>query len=138
MEQLQHRITQFQDSFPKIEKFYKEFSKLIVVDETLNDPPLDEEQLFNEFNRSIENHFEEEQEKVRLAEEERLRVERERLAKEQEEREAKQRAEEEAARAREEAAAVRLENLSPFSRRISLFFQGRGRRSRRSTSCRSR
>lgn len=108
MEQLQHRITQFQEFYPKIEKFYSEFSKVVVLDETSNDQPLNEEQLFHEFERTIENHVVEEEEKVRRAEEERQRAEDERIAKEQEEIEAKKRAEEEAARAQEEAAAVNI------------------------------
>lgn len=107
MEQLQHRITQFQDSYPRIEKFYSQYSKVVVLDETsTSDRPLNEEELFHEFNRTIENHLDEEQNKVQQAEEQRQREENERLAKERQEQEAKQRAEEEEARLREEAAQV--------------------------------
>jgi hypothetical protein len=107
MEQLQHRITQFQDSYPRIEKFYSQYSKVVSVDETNADQLIDEEQLYHELSRAIETHVDEEQGKIRHAEEERQKAEEERLAKEREEQEAKQRAEEEAARAQEEAAAVR-------------------------------
>ncbi|CAF3610857.1 unnamed protein product [Rotaria socialis] len=106
MEQLQHRITQFQDSYPRIEKFYSQYSKVVVVDETKSDSPLDEEQLYHELCRAIETHVDEEQAKIRQAEEERQREECERLAKEQEELEAKRRAEEEAVRAQEAAEAT--------------------------------
>jgi 6-phosphogluconolactonase/glucosamine-6-phosphate isomerase/deaminase len=106
MEQLQHRITQFQDSYPRIEKFYTQYSKVVLVDETVADPPLDEEQLYHELSRAIETHVDEEQAKIRHAEEEKQREEDERLAKEQQEQEAKRRAEEEAARAQEAAEAV--------------------------------
>ncbi|CAF1557067.1 unnamed protein product, partial [Rotaria magnacalcarata] len=106
MEQLQHRITQFQDSYPRIEKFYSQYSKVVVVDETKSDSPLDEEQLYHELCRAIETHVDEEQAKIRKAEEERQREECERLAKEQEELEAKRRAEEEAVRAQEAAEAT--------------------------------
>lgn len=123
MEQLQHRITQFQDSYPKIEKFYSQYSKVIVLDETSVDHPLNEEELYHEFERTIENHLAEEEEKVRRAEEERRRAEEERLAKEKEEQEAKQRAEEEAARAREEAAAVRLHPSDQIIAHSKLIFR---------------
>ncbi|CAF4651988.1 unnamed protein product [Rotaria sp. Silwood1] len=106
MEQLQHRISQFQDSYPRIEKFYSQYSKVVVVDETKSDTSLDEEQLYHELSRAIETHVDEEQAKIRQAEEERQRAESERLAKEQEELEAKRRAEEEAARAQEAAEAA--------------------------------
>lgn len=106
MEQLQHRITQFQDSYPRIEKFYSQYSKVILLDETKSDTPLDEEQLYHELSRVIETHVDEEQAKIKQAEEERQRAENERLAKEQEELEAKRRAEEEAARVQEAAEAV--------------------------------
>ena len=106
MEQLQHRITQFQDSYPRIEKFYTEYSKVAVVDETNVETPLDEEQLYYEFSRAIETHVDEEQAKIRRAEEEKQREENERLAREQQEQEAKRQAEEEAARAQEAAQAV--------------------------------
>jgi membrane protein involved in colicin uptake len=108
MEQLQHRITQFQDSYPRIEKFYSQYSKVVVVDETASDTPLDEDQLYHELWRAVETHIDEEQAKIRQAEEERQRAEDERLAKEQEEQEAKQRAEEEAAKAQQAAEAVNL------------------------------
>lgn len=108
MEQLQHRITQFQDSYPRIEKFYSQYSKVVVVDETKSESSLDEEQLYHELARAVETHVDEEQAKIRQAEEERQRAENERLAKEQEEQEAKRRVEEEAARAQEAAEAVRL------------------------------
>ena len=114
MEQLQHRITQFQESYPRIEKFYSQYSKVIVLDETSVEQPLNEEHLFHEFERTIENHVAEEEEKVRRAEEERQRAEDERIAKEKEEIEAKKRAEEEAAQAQEEAAAVRFSSLEKF------------------------
>ncbi|CAF3645652.1 unnamed protein product [Rotaria sordida] len=106
MEQLQHRITQFQDSYPRIEKFYSQYSKVVVVDETESDTPLDEEQLYHELSRAVETHVSEEQAKIRQAEEERQRAENERLAKEQEELEAKRQVEEEAARAQEAAEAA--------------------------------
>ena len=107
MEQLQHRITQFQDSYPRIEKFYSEYSKVVVVDETTpSDHLLNEEELFHEFTRAIEGHLDEEQNKIRRAEEQRQREENERRAKEHEEQLAKQKAEEEAERAREVAAQV--------------------------------
>lgn len=106
MEQLQHRITQFQDTYPKLEKFYSQYSKVLIVDETKADPPLDEEQLFYEFTHTIELYLDEEQAKLQRTEEERQRAENERLAKEKEEEEAKRKAEEEAARAKEEAEAV--------------------------------
>ncbi|CAF2636731.1 unnamed protein product [Rotaria sp. Silwood2] len=106
MEQLQHRISQFQDSYPRIEKFYSQYSKVVVVDEIKSDTPLDEEQLYHELSRAIETHVDEEQAKIRQAEEERQRAENERLAKEQEELEAKRRAEEEAAKAQEAAEAA--------------------------------
>jgi hypothetical protein len=106
MEQLQHRITQFQESYPRIEKFYTQYSKVVVVDETISDPPIDEEQLYHELSRAIETHVDEEQAKIRQAEEEKQRAEDERLAKEREEQEAKQQAEEEAAKAQEAAEAV--------------------------------
>jgi hypothetical protein len=107
MEQLQHRITQFQDSYPRIEKFYKEYSKVLVLDETTSDRPLDEEQLFHEFTRTIEMHIDDEQAKVKRAEEERQQAENDRITREREKHEAEQRAKEDAARAREQAAAVR-------------------------------
>jgi membrane protein involved in colicin uptake len=115
MEQLQHRITQFQDSYPRIEKFYSQYSKVVVLDETISDSPLDEEQLYHELSRTIETYVDEEQAKIRQAEEEKQREENERLAKEQEEQEAKERAEEEAARAQEAAEAVK------FPLRISVY-----------------
>lgn len=108
MEQLQHRITQFQDSYPRIEKFYNEYAKVVVVDETNEDSALDEEQLFYEFSRAVETYVDEEQAKIRRAEEERQREENERLAREEAEREAQRLAEEEAAKAREAAEAVRF------------------------------
>ena len=112
MEQLQHRITQFQDSYPRIEKFYNEFSKVVMVDETNVDSTLDEEQLFHEFSRSVETYIDEEQAKIRQAEEEKQREERERLAREEAEQEAQKRAEEEAAtKAREVAEAVRFPSI---------------------------
>lgn len=107
MEQLQHRITQFQDSYPRIEKFYNEYAKVVVVDETQADAVLDEEQLFYEFSRAVETYVDEEQAKIRQAEEERQREENERLAREEAEREAQRQADEEAAKAREAAEAVR-------------------------------
>lgn len=114
MEQLQHRITQFQDGYPRIEKFYKEFSKVVLVDETNVDATLDEEQLFHEFSRAVETHIDEEQAKIRQAEEEKQREEQERLAREEAEREALRQAEEEAAaKAREAAEAVRFLSI-PF------------------------
>lgn len=106
MEQLQHRITQFQDSYPRIEKFYNEYAKVVTVDETNANTTLDEEQLYHEFSRAVETHVDEEQAKIRQAEEKKQREENERLAREQEELEAQKRAEEEAARAREAAEAV--------------------------------
>jgi membrane protein involved in colicin uptake len=119
MEQLQHRITQFQDSYPRIEKFYSQYSKVVTVDETISDSLLDEEQLYYELSRAIETHVDEEQAKIRKEEEEKQREENERLAKEQEEQEAKIRAEEEAARAQEAAEAVKKKKFS--SNFISLF-----------------
>jgi hypothetical protein len=107
MEQLQHRITQFQESYPRIEKFYTQYSKVVVVDETNPDSSLDEEQLYHELSRVIETYVDEEQAKIRQAEE-KQREEDERLAKEQEEQEAKRQAEEEAAKAQEAAEAVRF------------------------------
>ena len=80
MEQLQHRITQFQDSYPRIEKFYSQYSKVVSVDETKADQQIDEEQLYHELSRAIETHVNEEQAKIRQAEEERQRAEEERLA----------------------------------------------------------
>ncbi|CAF4306485.1 unnamed protein product, partial [Adineta steineri] len=78
MEQLQHRITQFQESYPRIEKFYSQKSKVAVVDETKADTPLDEEQLYHEFSRAIETHINEEEDKIRKAEEDKQRAEQER------------------------------------------------------------
>jgi len=107
MEQLQHRITQFQDAYPRIEKFYSQYSKVAVVNETISDTLLDEEQLYHEFSRAIETHIDEEQAKMRQAEEDRERAEYERLVKEQEEQEAKRKAEEDnAAKAQQAAEAV--------------------------------
>ena len=107
MEQLQHRITQFQESYPRIEKFYTEYSKVAIVDETNSGSLLDEEQLYHEFCRAIETHGDEEQAKIRQAEEDRQRAEHERLVKEQEEEENKRRTqEEEAAKAQQAAEAV--------------------------------
>lgn len=117
MEQLQHRITQFQESYPRIEKFYQQYSKVVVVDETTTDSELDEEELYHELSRAIETHVDEEQAKIRHAEEEKQREENERLAKEQEEQEAKRLAEEEAAKVQQAAEAVRF-----LSKRYVLFF----------------
>ena len=110
MEQLQHRISQFQESYPRIEKFYNEYSKVVVVDEVNEDLPLDEEQLYHEFSRSIETYVDEEQAKIRQAEEEKQREENERLERERQEEEAKRKAEEEEQQAKEAAEAVRTKN----------------------------
>ncbi len=112
MEQLQHRITQFQESYPRIEKFYTQYSKVVVVDETNPNSSLDEEQLYHELSRAIETYADEEQAKIRQAEEEKQREEDERLAKEQEEQEAKKQAEEEAAKVQAAAEAVRFRSYN--------------------------
>ena len=51
-----------------MEKFYSEYSKMIVLDETSTNQPLNEDQLFDEFERNIENHVADKEEKVRRAE----------------------------------------------------------------------
>jgi hypothetical protein len=128
MEQLQHRITQFQESYPRIEKFYAQYSKVVVVDETNPDLSLDEEQLHHELSRVIETYADEEQAKIREAEEQKQREEDERLAKEQEEQEAKRLADEEAAKAQEATEAVRFHSLKyPLIVFVFLFLGCRGR-----------
>ena len=106
MEQLQHRITLFQDSYPRIEKFYVQHSKLVVVDETSSGRTLNEDELYHEFSRAVETHVDHEQAKQRQVEEERQRREDERAAHEEEEKEAKRLAEEKEIQAREDAAKV--------------------------------
>ena len=106
MEQLQHRITLFQDAYPRIEKFYVQHSKVIVVDESSSNRTLNEDELYHEFSLTVETHVDHEQAKLREVEKERQRREDERAAQEEEEKEAKRLAEEKEIQAREDAAQV--------------------------------
>lgn len=134
MEQLQHRISQFQESYPRIEKFYNQYSKVVVVDEINQDSALDEEQLYHEFSRSVETYVDEEQAKIRQAEEEKQRQENERLEKERQEEEAKRKTEEEAQQAREAAEAVRRKQIARCMNR-KVFLSGCRSRTCCSGSC---